>query len=293
MAEMLHTAPISKSHPGRARNEAYTTSLRSYGGPPPPLTGSHGGRIHPRMLERLETEEDHAVIEELDSMKEEIGLLQTDVDLLKWAKKRVFAPIGATPSLDPAKAKTAISEGDAGPTYPPVYSRILAYLLGYVRRNYNNPHLVLALFHHAQTQSPESYLSGCLAGAYNEVIKTRWESFRDLEGVEAAVREMEANGVAWDRGIAKTMGKIVDEVSKEVFEGVRSKEIYGEGVETRLLRLEDRLQKDINMQTRMYEAKQREKQEQRNRAAQSEEFREGQLRRASDERMWRDAVQST
>lgn len=215
----------------------------------PPINNSYPpSKVPMRMLERMETEGDFAMLEELDSLKEEMGTCRTDVDLIKWAKKNVFAPI-SDPNPSP----------DSGPRYPPVYPRILALLLSYIRRNFSNPHLVLALFHFAQTQSPESYLSGCLAPAYNEVLKTRWESFNDLEGVEAGVKEMEANGVAWDRGTAKTIGKIVDDVGREVFMGTGWQEKYGNDVHMRLAKLEDRLQRDIQDQARAYAYKKKEK----------------------------------
>jgi hypothetical protein len=185
---------------------------------------------------------------------------RTDVDLINWAKEKVFRP------------KSAIgTEGEEIQRYSAVYPRILAHLLSHVRRNYNNPHLVLALFHHAQTQSPESYLSGCLAPAYNQVLQTRWESFKDLEGVESGLAEMEANGVAWDRQTAKAVEKIINAVGKEVFMGTGWQEKYGKNVHMRLAQLEDKLQKDIQMQNRAYEAKKREKAEMREQARRSQE----------------------
>lgn len=277
IAQMLQTMPMptgQNSHLGMpsarlgARDDVFFAPR--YFSPVPPLTRK--GRPSLRILDKLDSEEDAVVLEMLDGLKEEMGMCRTDVDLLKWAKDKVFAP--STGSQAASESSILSDTEDFGPSFSPVYPRILAHLLSYIRRNFNNPHLVLALFHHAQTQSPESYLSGCLAPAYNEVLKTRWESFRDLEGVEAGLREMEQNGIAWDRGTAKTIGRIVNDVGKEVWSGTGWQEKYGKDVHIRLAQLEDKLQKDINEQQRMYEAKLREKANMRLRASRMEERRQ-------------------
>lgn len=220
-----------------------------------PLSDPYGNKFEsgaslwgPRMAAQREgkrdvfersVDEDDAVVEELDLLKEEMSLIATDAELVDWARRRVFTPA---------------TTDEMGVTFSRAYPRMLAHLLKVVRTNFNNPHLALALFHHAQTHSLESYLSGCLAPAYDELLRVRWESFRDLEGVEQGVREMEVNGVKWDNGTQKIVGKVVEEVGQEVLDQ-RGELRYGIEVYDRLKRLETRVQKDIRAQEALYERK--------------------------------------
>ncbi|WWC62554.1 uncharacterized protein I303_105150 [Kwoniella dejecticola CBS 10117] len=199
--------------------------------------------------ETEETEENLQFLEELELLKEEMEVISSDIELIEWAKSRVFKPLSEIPtstistatsnSANPSNANTDANANaspiqtentmqapsmtlSATPTptpmisYPATYPKILAHLLRTLRVNYNSPHLVLSLFQHAKTASLESYLSGCLTEVYNEVLTVRWESFRDLIGVEEGIREMEIMGVGWDQTTSKLISKIVEEVSKDL-----------------------------------------------------------------------------
>lgn len=219
-----------------------------------PRSGGFGSKYQPysvglppylratRLHERVERDDDEAAILEMDELQEEASMIQTDVELLEWAKRRVFTP--------------KVNE-DGTVQFLKAYSRILGYLMRIIRTHYSNPHLALAIFHYAQILSVESYLSGCLAPAYNELIKIRWESFRDLEGVEQAVREMEANVVVWDATTHRTISNIVDEIGKEVISG-RGEEIWGSDIYERVHRLESKVQNDLHREEMIFAAKQRE-----------------------------------
>lgn len=166
---------------------------------------------------------------ELDQMKEELTALSTDADVLEWAKEKVFRMIPGE---------------DGESTHIPIYPYILAHTLRMLRDTFNNPHLALAVFQHAQTLSIESYLSGCLTGAYNELLLIRWNSFQDLAGVEQAIKEMDANGVKWDR---KTK-QLVERVCREVNDGLRDhqrKESWGDMPHFKVAALERRIQADM------------------------------------------------
>ena len=195
------------------------------------------------LYESPENEEDDAVVEELEQLKEEMSVIATDAELVDWATRRVFSPV---------------SSDENGFTFSKAYPRILAHLLKVVRTNFNNPHLALALFHHAQTHSLESYLIGCLAPVYDEILHVRWGSFRDLEGVEQAAREMEVNGVKWDNGTQKIVGRVVEEVGQEIL-SEQGHVRYGDEVYDRLARLDARVQKDIRAQDNIYERKKAER----------------------------------
>jgi hypothetical protein len=179
-----------------------------------------------------DSETDEAVRQEVDTLKEEMSSINTDIELLEWAKKRVFAPA----SVD-----------EVGPTFSRAYPQILAHLLRTVRINFDNPHLTLALFAHAQTHSLESYLTGCLAPAYNELLSARWESFRDFDGVEQGVREMQMNGVDWDRITQKIVSRVVEDIMGELSKS-KSKARWAQDIPERLAALDGLVQGDLDDQ---------------------------------------------
>lgn len=212
-------------------------------------------------------EENDDMVEALDELKEEVSAISTDFELLDWARRRVFDTLPkptsnthtTSDSMGSVNDDGSGSNGDAE-TFPSTYPRILAHLMKISRQNFSNPHLSLSLFHLAQTHSPESYLSGCLSSAYTELIRTRWECFRDLEGVHRAIKEMEVNAVSWDRTTQATIGKIVEQVGRDVLQSGAGK--WGEEVYGILEQLEQRVQKSLR-QTEYYDDKARRERDRR------------------------------
>jgi len=147
---------------------------------------------------------------ELDKLKEQLALCPSDYAMLEWAEREVF---GASVRAEEA-ARAALSKGKPPPSHlqPPVYPHLVAALMSAARERYGDPHLALALFQHARNLSPLSYIFGCTTPAYNELLKTRWDSFRDLRGVHAAVEEMRANGISPD---SRTRA-LVDDVRRHI-----------------------------------------------------------------------------
>ncbi len=147
---------------------------------------------------------------ELDKLKEQLALCSSDYAMLEWAERKVF---GASIRAEEA-AREEISAGKPPPCHlqPPVYPHLLAALMSTAREKYDDPHLALAVFEHARNLSPLSYIFGCTTSAYNELLETRWGSFRDLRGVHAALEEMRANGVSPD---SRTRA-LVDDVRREI-----------------------------------------------------------------------------
>jgi hypothetical protein len=147
---------------------------------------------------------------ELDRLKEQLALCQSDYTMLEWAEREVFS---ASIRAEEA-ARAAAAEGKPPPPHlqPPLYPQLLAALMSTAREGYGDPNLALALFEHARNLSPLSYIFGCTTPAYNELLQTRWHSFRDLRGVHAALEEMRANGVSPDPHTRA----LVDDVRREV-----------------------------------------------------------------------------
>ncbi|KAH9979080.1 hypothetical protein BGW80DRAFT_1282814 [Lactifluus volemus] len=133
---------------------------------------------------------------ELDRLKEQLALCSSDHDMLEWAEREVF---GASIRAEEA-ARAAFAAGKPPPRHlqPSMYPHLLEALMNAARERYEDPHLALALFDHARNLSPLSYIFGCTTPAYNELLETRWGSFRDLRGVHAGLEEMRANGVPPD-----------------------------------------------------------------------------------------------
>ncbi|KAI9510924.1 hypothetical protein F5148DRAFT_480943 [Russula earlei] len=147
---------------------------------------------------------------ELDKLKEQLALCPSDYAMLEWAEREVF---GASIRAEEA-ARAAFSAGKPPPRHlqPHVYPHLLAALMSTARERYGDPHLALSLFEHARNLSPLSYIFGCTTPAYNELLETRWDSFRDLRGVYSALHEMRANGVPSD---SRTRA-LVDDVRREI-----------------------------------------------------------------------------
>ena len=127
--------------------------------------------------------------EELDRKKEEIELCDTDVQLLEWATDEAFK---YQPAATPVQGQLTSVQSSQ------IYPHIIAALMRTLRDKFHDPHLALAIFDHAKNQSILSYVFGCTAPVYNELIETRWFCFHDLKGILDALEEMKVNGVEAD-----------------------------------------------------------------------------------------------
>ena len=166
------------------------------------------------------------VDEELDRKKEEMELCETDLQLLEWAMREVF---GESRRYEEEARLVLEKRGDESPDattspsvrklgalqlQPAFYPHLLGALMRTFRDKYKNPHLTLAMFEHARTLSVASFVYGCTTPAYNELIETRWQCFRDLRGVCDDLEEMRVNGIEMDnrtRLLAETIRREVGE----------------------------------------------------------------------------------
>jgi hypothetical protein len=144
--------------------------------------------------------------EELDRKKEEMELCDTDQQLLEWAMREVF---GESRKYEEAarKAVDQVARGETVESTPmlqhPAYPHLISLLMRTFRDKYHDPHLTLSIFDYARHLSIPSYVFGCTAPAYNELIETRWTCFRDLTGILEALEEMKVNGVEPDNRTRK------------------------------------------------------------------------------------------
>lgn len=184
---------------------------------------------------------------ELERKMAQMELCETDLDLLEWAEREVFAEsvryeeaarqavLQAESKPRPKKSNPVDTNLDANsnpdeapdsgvihepnptfssplPLQPPAYPHLLAGLMRSFRDKFNDPHLALSIFAQARSQSTVSFVFGCTVPAYNELLRTRWTAFRDLRGVADALSEMRANGIAPN---GQTRG-LVEELRREV-----------------------------------------------------------------------------
>ena len=181
--------------------------------------------------------------EELDRKKEEMDLCDTDQELLEWAAREVFSvpPKSAEDARKAIETTATTVHSPSGrvkdkgsststktserilPLHPPTYPHLLAHLMKLFRTTYNSPSLSLCIFAHASRLSITSYVFGCTAPVYNELIQAKWEGWGDLTGVCTTLEEMRLNGVKGD-GLTKT---IIEKIRREVA-GARPSELGNE-----------------------------------------------------------------
>lgn len=165
---------------------------------------------------RLRREDDSRELNAaIDALVEDLAAQQTPADVLAWAEDNVFKPESQAEPLPSAVALQ--SAPAAGQTWPKTYPKALGALISHLRQ-LDAPHLALAMFEHARNLGVESYIAGCQTSAYNELIRVRWECFRDLKGVYMAVKEMEGAAVAWDRFTNRVVEDVVQQVGAEMLE---------------------------------------------------------------------------
>ncbi|KAF7321490.1 hypothetical protein MKEN_00669800 [Mycena kentingensis (nom. inval.)] len=166
-------------------------------------------RKHSKRMKRVAVSD-----EALDAKKDEIDRCATDQELLSWALRDVF---GESQEYERVfmKAKDESEDGAELPMLqPPTYPFTVELLMRTFRDKYHDPHLALSIFDYARHLSIASYVFGCSTGAYNELITTRWDCFRDLKGVHGALEEMSVNGV----DVNDRTRQIADKVRRDVGE---------------------------------------------------------------------------
>ncbi|KAF8170273.1 hypothetical protein K438DRAFT_1684638 [Mycena galopus ATCC 62051] len=146
--------------------------------------------------------------EELDRKKDEMDRCNSDQQLLEWAMREVFGE-SQLYEKEFNKARAEKDEGAELPMIQPAtYPHLIALLMKTFRDKYRDPHLALSMFDYARHLSVASYVFGCSTSAYNELIATRWNCFRDLKGVHDALDEMYVNGVDMDNKTKELAEKV-------------------------------------------------------------------------------------
>jgi hypothetical protein len=160
-----------------------------------------------------------------DEKREAMMNCKSDQELLQWAASEVFLEPPANANSSSPQTSSDIPESSQPSTskavHPGIYGRVVALLMSEFRENYNNPHLAIAIFEYTRRRSIISFVTGCTTPSYNELMRTYWNSFRDLQTVVKVAEEMHVNGVAADNRTRTICLQIRQEALKRAawFEG--------------------------------------------------------------------------
>ena len=191
-------------------SQAYTIDGRKPGeylaGTASPMAGGPNSAKTPEELDMM-----------VDRKREEMYNCKSDQELLKWAMREVFCqspeePTSSSPPEPSNKQTKAASRNEPKELHPGIYARVVATLMVEFRERYNNPHLAIAIFDFTRRRSILSYVTGCTAPSYNELMRTYWNSFRDLRAVVDIAEEMRVNGVAPDARTRPIATQIREEI---------------------------------------------------------------------------------
>lgn len=167
-------------------------------------------------------------IEQMFDQKREAMLnCRTDQELLQWAVAEVFQePSANSPSSPPSTDTAAPTQPANDPLkviHPGIYARVVAHLMTEFREKYNNPHLAIAIFDYTRRRSIVSFVTGCATPSFTELMRTYWNSFRDLQMVLNVAEEMRVNGVMPNDRTHNLYHQICEEADQQAarFEGGR------------------------------------------------------------------------
>ncbi|CAE6414656.1 hypothetical protein ACGC1H_007067 [Rhizoctonia solani] len=163
-----------------------------------------------------------------DEKIESMMSCKSDQQLLEWAKTEVFSESSQN-SSDLPQSKSARPKT----IHPGIYGRVIARLMHEFRETYNNPHLSIAIFDYTRQLSIISFVTGCTAPSYTELMRTYWNSFRDLQTVLNIAEEMRVNGVQPSDHTKQLYLKISEEAAPQ--------SVWFEGGKEEIMKMVDRL----------------------------------------------------
>ncbi|KAG2184803.1 hypothetical protein INT43_000716 [Umbelopsis isabellina] len=95
------------------------------------------------------------------------------------------------------------------------YPSLLAASIKHASFKLNDPYLALSIFQQVKSRGIESYIAGCTTGVYNTVLNLRWETWKDIEGMDALIQEMVANGVSFNDGTRRSVRDAIEEIERD------------------------------------------------------------------------------
>lgn len=154
-----------------------------------------------------------ALEEKLAPVYAHMESFETDVELFDYYLDSVITPYNQQCASGKGSKKKSnpeillntledVAQLNVSATAPPIVSRTLPLLLfksmQLMVANFNSPDQALALFELSKKQGIDFYVAACNIDVYNEALRIRWETYRDLYQLETLVSEIDVNGLKGD-----------------------------------------------------------------------------------------------
>jgi len=159
-----------------------------------------GLKSRPQLQEEVATELNRTKI--FKHLIEDMKRCKNDWELLKWLDKNLFGMVSSQDAESERKTPSA------------VYADLLVEGMIAFRQGFNDLVGAMSLFERVKGLGAESYVVGCSTGAYNEMLQTKWEAYKDVSRVVELVDEMEVNGIEGDQKTMEILRTIIDEVGE-------------------------------------------------------------------------------
>jgi len=127
---------------------------------------------------------------------------ESDWELLRWLDKNLFSMVSSQGAESERKIPSA------------VYADLLVEGMITFRQSFNDLAGAMSVFERVKGLGAESYVVGCSIGAYNEMLQTKWEAYKDVSKIVELVDEMEVNGIEGSRKTMEILRSIIDEVGQ-------------------------------------------------------------------------------
>lgn len=146
----------------------------------------------------------NAMKKKLEPIFQHMDDMETDIELAEYYVEKIVKRYKADAASN-KKTLTSITKLEdleslvVDPESPPVISGFLPLLLCTAIRtmmeNFNSPDQALMLFELSKQQGIDFYVSSCNCDVYNEVLRIKWNAFKDLYMMESLISEMDINGL--------------------------------------------------------------------------------------------------
>ena len=204
-------------------NEEYSVALR--------IAARQAAGLKQPAKSQQEQAQEQKRIAALDKSIKEMKACETDLELWHWMDEHVFSTAAGDSPTTAATNKPQQESEEKGHSKPPSLSASYADLLvagmEILRGNFNDLAGAISIFERTKRLGAESYVVGCSTAVYNQILETKWESFRDMYKIVELIQEMKANAIEPNRKTVEILRAITAEVK-----GMRRGGQKGEGVYT-------------------------------------------------------------
>lgn len=168
----------------------------------------------------------NALKEKLEPIFKHLDSMETDYEVSQYYLEKIvkvykentesgtkhgnnFKSKGLEPRINDIEDLKSLS---IDPEFPPVSPKVLPLILGAVIRtlmdNFNSPEVALTLFEVSKLQGIDFYVSSCNCDVYNEVLRIKWDAFKDLYTIESLISEMDINGLKGNSDTSEILSSV-------------------------------------------------------------------------------------